>query len=154
MIGKITIVVSFKMMHYISQCSSLSLQAVFNGVLQTVGAVDLQEVKLICSRTNKISWLWQIHQWVLCLHQMLMILGNSHRFYLLPIMEIQSAVFTPYIHIRNCYVVWRNPEKILPKRAREERLNSRRLWTRNSFIAQEVKRESTLEWLFNDSDNW
>lgn len=114
MIGKITIVDSFKMMHYISQCSSLSLQAVFNGVLQTVGAVDLQEVKLICSRTNKISWLWHIHQWVLCLHQMLMILGNSHRFYLLPIMEIQSAVFTPYIHIRNCYVVWRNPEKIQP----------------------------------------
>lgn len=49
MVGKITIVVSFKMMHYISQCSSLCLQAVFNGVLQTVGDVDLQEVKTICS---------------------------------------------------------------------------------------------------------
>lgn len=41
------------MMHYISQCSSLSLQAVFNGVLQTVGAVGLQEVKLILQQDSQ-----------------------------------------------------------------------------------------------------
>ena len=43
---------------------------------------------------------------------------------------------------------------VLPNRAREERSNWRRLQTKRSWTAQEVKRESTLEWLFNDGDNW
>lgn len=48
-------------MQYISICSSLSLQSVFNGMSLIVGAADLQEVKLICSRAKSISgcgWLF------------------------------------------------------------------------------------------------